>query len=178
MRKFLFLFLALLLGISLHAKDFFSDELKTKRIHFIIEGAAGGDYYRSPLSPLYKTDQWVFQGTGILGYKFTTNIFAGVGGGLRHCQNDQKTGFPVAGSFPAFAMARYTFADVLLQPYIDGKLGIVAYPKWNDFIKFYTSIGIGVHIIPRLTAGGQCGWYGTLDNRNSIGLMFNVGFIL
>ena len=129
------------------------------------------------MSPLYKTDQWYYAGTVTLGYKFSGNVFAGVGGGLRHCQNDQKTGFPIAGSFPAYAMVRYTFA-VKLRPYVEGKAGIVVYPKWNDSVKFHTAIGGGIHIIPRLTTGIQCGWYGTLDNRHSIGLQFSLGFIL
>lgn len=178
MRKLFLLIVSLLFGVSLHAGDFFTGELKSKKIHLIIEGAVGGDFYRSPLSPLYKTDQWAFQGMLTLGYKFNDNIFAGMGGGLRHCQNDQKTGFPIAGSFPAFAMGRYTFDKVRFKPYLDGRIGVVVYPKWNDFVKFYSSIGCGVHIIPRLTVGGQCGWYGTLDNRHTIEVLFCIGFIL
>ena len=143
-----------------------------------MEGAVGGDFYRSPLSPLYKTDQWAFEGTVTLGYKFNRYLFVGIGGGLRHCQNDQKTGFPIAGSFPAFARVRYSFANVWHQPYLDCKTGAVVYPKWNDFIKFHTTIGGGIHIIPRITAGAQGGWYGTLDNRHSFGLLFCLGFIL
>lgn len=163
--------------MTLHAGNFLTNELKSKRIHLIIEGAVGGDFYRSPLSPLYKTDQWAFQGTVTIGYKFNNNIFAGIGGGLRHCENDQKTNFPIAGSFPAFTMARYTFANLRLKPYLDGKIGIVVYPKWNDYIKFYSSIGCGVHVISRLAVGGQCGWYGTLDNRHSLGVLLCMGFI-
>lgn len=178
MRKLSLLLITILFCMPLYAGEFFMDELKSKRIHLIIEGAVGGDFYRSPLSPLYKTDQWAIQGTLTLGYKFNDNIFAGVGGGLRHCQNDQKTNFPVAGSFPAYTMGRYTFAHVRFKPYVDGRVGIVVYPKWNDSIKFYSSIGGGIHIFPRLTVGGQCGWYGTLDNRHSIGVLFNIGFIL
>ena len=178
MRKQFLLIVSLLFGISLHAGDFFTGELKSKRIHLIIEGAVGGDFYRSPLSPLYKMDQWAFQGTLTLGYKFNNNIFAGVGGGLRHCQNDQKTSFPIAGSFPAFGMVRYTLDNVSLKPYIDGRVGVVVYPKWNAAFKFYSSIGVGIHINSRLTAGGQCGWYGALDNRHSLGLLFCLGFIL
>ncbi len=178
MKKILLLLFSIPLCIPIHAGDFFTEDLRSKRIHFVVEGLTGGDFYRSPASPLYKTNQWVFSGIIALGYKFNDNIFAGLGGGLRHCQKDQKTGFPIAGSFPAFAMARYTFADVCLKPYLDGRVGVVAYPKWNSFIKFYTSIGGGIHVIPRLTAGVQCGWYGTLDNRSTFELLFCVGFVL
>lgn len=163
--------------LPLHSKVF-KDDLRSNRIHFIVEGASGGDFYRSPLSPMYKTNQWVFVGTVTLGYKFNDSIFSGVGGGFRHCQNDQKTGFPLAGSFPAHAIIRYSFANVCCQPYIDGKVGIVVYPKWNESVKFHTSIGGGIHISPRLTAGMQCGWYGTLDNRYTFGALLCLGFIL
>jgi len=178
MRKLFLLIASLLFGVTLYAGDFFTGELKSKRLHLIIEGAVGGDFYRSPLSPLYKTDQWAYQGALTLGYKFNDNIFAGLGGGLRHCQNDQKTRFPIAGSFPAYAMGRYTFSKVRFQPYLEGRAGIVVYPKWNSFVKFYSSIGGGIHISSRITAGGQCGWYGTLDNRHTIGVLFCIGFIL
>ena len=178
MRRLLLLVILLPFCLPLYSGDFFTDELKAKRIHLVIEGAVGGDYYRSPLSSLYKTNQWAFQGTVTLGYKFNNSIFAGIGGGLRHCENDQKTGFPIAGSFPAYAMARYTFANMCLKPYLDGRVGIVAYPKWNSFIKFHTSIGGGIHVIPRLSAGVQCGWYGTLDNRSTLEVLFCLGFVL
>lgn len=178
MRKLFQIFFILLFWQPLHAANFFTDDLKSKRVHIIIDGAVGWDYYRSPLSPLYKTEQWVYSGSLTLGYKFNKSIFAGLGGGLRHCQNDQKTGFPIAGSFPAFAMARYTFANICLKPYLEARAGLVVYPKWNDNIKFYSSIGLGIHVIPRLTVGGQCGLYGTLDNRHTIGVLFNFGFIL
>lgn len=178
LKKLVQILFFLSLCLPLHAGSFFRDELKSKRIHVIVEGGVGGDFYRSPLSPLYKTDQWVFSGTITVGYKFNDNIFAGIGGGLRHCQNDQKTRFPIAGSFPAFVMARYTFSKVWHQPYLDGKAGVVVYPKWNDYIKFHTAIGGGIHILPRLTAGAQCGWYGTLDNRHTFSLLFCIGFIL
>ncbi len=179
MRKILLLSLLVSLCMTpLHAGDFFTEDLRSNRMHFVIEGLVGGDFYRSPASPMYKTDQWAFSGLLTLGYKFNDSIFAGLGGGLRHCQNDQKTGFPIAGSFPAFAMVRYTFADVCHRPYLDGRVGIVAYPKWNSFIKFHTSIGGGVHVAPRLTAGVQCGWYGTLDNRSTFELLLCIGFIL
>ena len=92
MRRLFLLIVFLLFGVSLHAGDFFTGELKSKRIHLIIEGAAGGDFYRSPLSPLYKTDQWAFQGTLTLGYKFNDNIFAGAGGGFRHCAGYSQQG--------------------------------------------------------------------------------------
>lgn len=178
MRKLFLLLFFLPFCLPLLAGDFFKDELKSKRIHLIIEGAAGGDFYRSPLSPLYREDQWVFAGTVTVGYKFNQNIFAGLGAGLRHCQHDQNTRFPIAGSFPAYTMVRYSFDTVWHQPYIDGKVGVVVYPKWNDFIKFYSSIGGGIHINPRLTVGLQFGWYGTLDNRYTIGSFFCLGFIL
>lgn len=178
MRKLLLLLYLILLCLPLHSEVFFTEGLRSNRVHFVIEGSVGGDFYRSPASPLYKTDQWALSGTMILGYKFNDNIFAGLGGGLRHCHDDQKTSFPVAGSFPAFAMGRYTFADVCLQPYLDGRVGVVAYPKWNNFLKFHSSIGGGIHVIPRLTVGVQCGWYGTLDNRSSFELLFCIGFIL
>lgn len=178
MRKLFLIFVFFAFCLPLHAGDFFKDDLTSKRIHVVIEGAVGGDFYRSPLSPLYKENQWVFTGTVTIGYKFNNSIYAGLGGGLRHCQNDQKTGFPIAGSFPAYAMVRYSFANAWHQPYLDGKVGTVVYPKWNDSIKFHTSIGGGIHIIPRLTAGVQCGWYGTLDNKYSFGLFFCLGFIL
>lgn len=178
MRKLALLFMILPLCVSLHAGNFFTDELPSKRIHLIIEGAVGGDFYRSPMSPLYKTDQWAFAGTLTLGYKFTDTLFAGLGGGIRHCSNDQKTSFPIAGSFPAYAMFRYSFTNTCLKPYLDGRAGVVAYPKWNGFLKFYSSLGGGIHITPRLTAGAQCGWYGTLDNKYSLGVLFCLGFIL
>lgn len=178
MRK-LFLFLTLFLFcLSLYAGNFFTDELKSKRVHLIIEGTVGGDFYRSPLSPLYKTDQWVFAGTGILGYKFNDFIFAGLGAGLLHCQKDRNTSFPIAGSFPVFAFARYSFAEAWHSPYVEGRMGAVVYPKWNDNVKFHSAIGGGIHILPRLTAGGQVGWFGTLDNRYTFELLFSIGFIL
>lgn len=164
--------------MPLHAGNFFTDELKSKRVHLIIEGSVGGDFYRSPLSPLYKTDQWVYAGTGILGYKFNDSIFAGLGAGFRHCQRDHNTGFPIAGSFPAFAFARYSFAKAWHSPYVEGRIGTVVYSKWNDNVKFHSAIGGGIHILPRLTAGGQVGWYGTLDNRHTVELLFSIGFIL
>lgn len=178
MRKLTLLFFALLLHLPLLADNFFTDELKPRKVHLIVEGMAGGDFYRSPLSPLYKTDQWAFAGTATLGYKFNEFWFAGLGGGLHHCQNDQKTNFPIAGSFPAFAMARYSFAKVWHEPYVEGRVGVLVYPKWNNFVKFNSSIGAGLHILPRITAGGQVGLYGTLDNRYSIELLFCIGFIL
>lgn len=178
MKNFIFLFFIVLLCRPLNAKDFFTDELKSKRVHLILEGTAGGDFYKSPLSPLYKTDQWAFAGTGILGYKFKDNIFAGLGAGLRHCQKDHNTSFPIAGSFPAFAFARYSFVEAWHSPYVEGRMGAVVYPKWNDNIKFHSAIGGGIHILPRLTAGGQVGWYGTLDNRYTFELLFSIGFIL
>lgn len=177
-QKVLFLLLSLPFCFSLYAGNFFTDDLKPKGVHLVIEGAVGGDFYRSPLSPLYKTDQWVFQGTATLGYKFTNSIFAGFGGGLRHCQNDQKTGFPITGSFLGYAIGCYTFNRVHLKPYMDTRIGGVLYPKWNDSLKFYASVGGGIHILPRLTAGVQCGWYGTLDNRHSLGLLFSIGVVL
>lgn len=178
MRKSLLLLFFISLYIPLLAGNFFVEDLKSNKIHFIIEGLVGGDFYRSPASPLYKTDQWAFSGIVTLGYKFDNNFFAGFGGGLRHCQNDQKTGFPIAGSFPAFAMVRYTFSYFSIKPYLDGRVGVVAYPKWNGFLKFHASVGGGIHVIPRLSAGVQCGWYGTLDNRSAFELLFCVGFIL
>ena len=120
----------------------------------------------------------MFAGTVTLGYKFNQNVFAGLGGGIRHRQNDHKNRFPIAGSFPAYAIVRYSFDNVWHKPYIDGKVGVVVYPKWNDFIKFHTAIGGGIYIRPRLTAGVQCGWYGTLDNRHTLGVLFCSGFIL
>lgn len=178
MRKLVLLLMLLPFCMSLHAGNFFTDELQSRRIHLIVEGAIGGDFYRSPLSPLYKINQWAFAGTLTLGYRFNDFVFVGLGGGIRHCADDQKTNFPIAGSFLGYAMSRYTFANLWLRPYLDGKAGIVVYPKWNDFLKFYASIGGGIHITPRLIAGGQCGWYGTLDNRHSLGVLLCIGFIL
>ena len=178
MRKLFQILLILQFCLPIHAGSFFSSDLKSKRIHLIVEGAAGGDFYRSPLSPLYKTDQLAFAGTVTLGYKLSDSFLAGVGGGLRYCQNDQKTGFPIAGSFPAFTIVRYSFVKSWRQPYVDGRVGGVVYPKWNDYIKFHAAVGGGVHILPRLTAGCQCGWYGTLDNKHSLGVLFCIGFIL
>jgi len=178
LRKLFQILLILPFCLPLHAGNFLTGDVKSKGVHLIFEGVAGGDFYISPLSPLYKTDQLVLEGTVTLGYKFNRNFFAGMGGGLRHCQYDQKTGFPIAGSFPAYAMVSYSFANAWHQPYIDGKIGVIVYPKWNDFIKFHSALGGGVHILPRITAGAQCGWYGTLDNRHSLGLLFCLSFVL
>lgn len=176
LRKLAQILIFLLLCLPLHAGDFFKDE--PKRILVIVEGVVGGDFYRSPLSPLYKTDQYVFASLVNLGYKFNNNFISGIGGGLRHCQNDQKTGFPIAGSFPIYVMGRYTFSKIWQQPYIDGRAGIVAYPKWNDNVKPQVAVGGGIHILPCLTIGVQCAWYGTLDNRHTLSALFSLGFIL
>lgn len=176
------LFLILLLSFSLcstlSARCFFTSDIEPRRIHVVLEGDVGGDFYRSPYSPLYRNDQWFVAGTLVLGYNFSANVFAGVGGGIRHCNNDQKTSFPVAASFLAFATSRHVFLQVKWNPYADLRCGAVVYPKWNSFIKPYAAIGAGIHPFPRLSIGGRFSWCGTLDDRHTIELSLCLAFCI
>lgn len=177
-RLFLPIFLVLFWGASLSAQNYLSSEVKPHRVHLLIEGDVGGDFYRSPDSPLYKTNQWFYAGTLTLGYKFNPVLFAGLGVGIRHCENDQKTSFPLAASFLAYGSGRYVFPNVKLKPYLDLRGGVVVYPKWNSFIKPYAAFGGGIHLLPRITVGGRFSWCGTLDNRHTTELSFNIGFCI
>lgn len=167
----------LLFCAPLYSQNFFASEPRSNTVHILLEGAIGGDYYRSHLSPLYKTDQWVMDGSATLGYKFE-RIYVGLGGGVRHCENDQKTSFPVAASFLAFASCRHVFSDIKLKPYAGLRGGVTVYPKWNDFAKPYVALEGGIHILPRLIAGGRLSWCGTLDNRHTTELTLCIGFCI
>lgn len=179
-RHYISFLIAILLFSSppLLAQYFFTNELKPRGVHLIIEGDVGGDFYRGSYSPLYRTNQWFYSGTITLGYSFSPRLFMGVGGGIRHCDNDQKTSFPIAASFLAYGSGRYIFSNVKLKPFVVVRGGVVVYPKWNSFIKPYASIGCGIHFLPRLTAGGRFAWCGTLDNRHTTELSFFIGFCL
>ena len=163
---------------TLFAQNIISSELKSCGAHLLIEGDVGGDFYRSPSSPLYSTNQLFYAGTIELGYSFNPHFFAGMGGGIRHCENDQKTSFPIAASFLAYGSGRYIFSDVKLRPFADVRGGVVVYPKWNGFIKPYAAIGGGVHLLPRITTGGRFAFCGTLDNRHTTELSIFIGFCL
>lgn len=165
-------------GPPLFARNLFATELKPRGAHLLIEGDVGGDFYRSPNSPLYRTNQLFYTGTITVGYSFNPRFFLGIGGGIRHCENDQKTSFPIAASFLAYGSGRYFFSDVKLRPFADVRGGVVVYPKWNSFIKPYAAIGGGVHILPRLSIGGRFAWCGTLDNRHTTELSLFIGFCL
>lgn len=159
MKRYIVIFILISFSLSAYTKNFLKDELKSSGFRCLVELGAGGNYYRS--TGLYKTDQWVFDGSATLGYQINKTLFVGIGGAVRRCMEDYMT------SFPGFVSSRITLQNVRIKPYVEARGGMVVYPKWNDQVKHYFAVGTGIHILPRLSAGVRVSNFGTLDNRHS-----------
>lgn len=172
MKKHLLLtFFFLFISTTLHAKNYFTDELADKGFRGIIEMGVGRDYYHSP-SGMYDINQWTLNGSAILGYQINKMFLVGFGGEARRCNKDHTT------SFDAFFSTRVTFPQYKLRPYLEARGGVVGYLKWNDFVKHYYAFGTGIHILPRLSTGVRVANFGALDNRNSWDISLSISFII
>ena len=168
MKKILILFCIVASVLNTKAENYFTKPLKDKGVHFIVEAGTGYSQYSSP-GGLYKINQTVCYATGILGYDIKS-LFIGFGGTA--CRHTKEHLY----SFRAFVDARYQFRNIEFKPYGEVLGGVVGYLKWNDFVKPYYAIGVGIHTLPRLSTGLRVAKVGTLDNQSATEWSVNVSF--
>ena len=75
------------------------------------------------------------------------NWFVGGGLGYYHSFRDKENMYPV------FAVGRYTFGNVKLNPYIETRAGIVYDPHWVHKVQAYGAVSGGVSVYKRLQVG-------------------------
>lgn len=168
MRKTLLFFCLTAIALNANAENYLKKPLKEKGIHFLIETGVGHSYYSS-LGRVYETNQTVYYASSVLGYDIKS-LFLGIGGSA--CRHTKEHLY----SFRVFLDTRYSFRTIPLKPYGEILGGCVGYFKWNDFVKPYCALGVGFHILPRLSTGIRVSKVGTLDDKSSMEWSLNVSF--
>lgn len=107
-----------------------------------------GDAYNVNTAQIISTNnmQWYSMISTIHGYAMN-HWFLGGGLGYYHSFRDKENMYPI------FAVGRYTFAKVKLNPYIESRVGIIYDPHWVSKIQEYGAVSAGMNIYKGLQIG-------------------------
>lgn len=96
------------------------------------------------------------------------NWFVGGGFGYYHSFRDKENMYPV------YAVGRYTFGQVKMNPFIETRAGIMYDPRWVHQVQAYGGLGTGINVYKRL----QLGLRVSLFSRPSRYFTANAGIVL
>jgi len=107
-----------------------------------------GDAYNVNTAQTISTNnmQWYSMISTIYGYVLN-NWFVGGGVGYYHSFRDEENMYPI------FAVGRYTFSKIKLNPYIEPRGGIIYDPRWVRKVQAYGAMSTGINVYERLQVG-------------------------